>query len=311
MSKNSKKTLLPLLLFACFFASGVFAVEMVDINKATIAQLDTLTGIGPVYAQRIIDGRPYSSVDDLDRVKGIGPATLQKIKTQGLACVNCSPTPTPAPAPAPLTKPAITYPSGVFINEILPNPQGADGTEEWIELYNSNGSDVDLSGWQLQDTVGTITTYTIPAGTKISAGGFLVLKRPETKIMLNNDQDGLNLLTPDKKIANSITFSSAPLGQSYNKTSGAPPGSWKWSTTLTPGLANIVPAATKTLPNEKISVKNNGVESGLADLSQTLPEGSANITNPWFLFFTALVITIILAMIVLAIKIKFKKHVRT
>lgn len=63
----------------------------VDVNTASLAQLDTLTGIGPVYAQRIIDGRPYSSVDDLLRVSGIGPVTLQKIKNQGLAYVGYPP----------------------------------------------------------------------------------------------------------------------------------------------------------------------------------------------------------------------------
>jgi len=60
----------------------------VDINSASLTDLDKLTGIGPAYAQGIIDSRPYSNVDDLDRVKGIGPKTLEKIKSQGLACVS-------------------------------------------------------------------------------------------------------------------------------------------------------------------------------------------------------------------------------
>jgi competence ComEA-like helix-hairpin-helix protein len=60
----------------------------VDINSAYLTDLDKLTGIGPAYAQGIIDSRPYSNVDDLDRVKGIGPKTLEKIKSQGLACVS-------------------------------------------------------------------------------------------------------------------------------------------------------------------------------------------------------------------------------
>jgi hypothetical protein len=309
----------------CFLASGVFASGTVDINTASLAQLDTLAGIGPVYAQRIIDGRPYSSIDDLDRVKGIGPAILQKIKDQGLAYVaggsplaenseagkDTTPMETPAPEPIEMVnKPpeTITYPSGVLINEIMPNPKGADETDEWIELYNPNNSDVDLSGWQIQDAAGTITAFTIPRDIKITAGGFLVFKRPDTKIMLNNDKDGVNLLTPDKKIVDSVSFTSAPLGQSYNKTSGVPFGSWQWSLTLTPGNKNIIAAAAKTLPKTKNSVKNNGVELGLADISQILNTNQNNNTkSPWFLFFTALTTTLILAAIVLFIKIKFSQ----
>jgi len=142
-----KKILIIVLIFICFSVSWIYAADQVDINTASLQQLDNLTGIGPTYAQRIIDGRTYSSVDDLLKVKGIGPATLQKIKDQGLACVNCETTPTnpndqnPTPTPTPIiTTPAqepavavaITYPIGIFINEILPNPEGSDETNEWI-----------------------------------------------------------------------------------------------------------------------------------------------------------------------------------
>lgn len=62
--------------------------ECININKAPAEDLEKLTGIGKIIAQEIINNRPYSSLDDLLRVKGIGETKLQKIKEQGLACVE-------------------------------------------------------------------------------------------------------------------------------------------------------------------------------------------------------------------------------
>lgn len=64
-------------------AKAVLPSGPLDLNTATLAQLETLPGIGPSLAQRIADARsehPFRSLADLDRVKGIGPAKLEKLR---------------------------------------------------------------------------------------------------------------------------------------------------------------------------------------------------------------------------------------
>lgn len=140
-----------------------------------------------------------------------------------------------------------TYSDGILLNELLPAPAGPDENEEWIELSNGNNFPVNLSGWQIADTTGSVKIYTIPDGTTIAPHGFFVLPRPTTKIVLNNDHDGVVLKNPAGSIVDKVNYTAAPTGQSYGKTENG----WMWSSAPTPGSPNSIPRSHSTENGER------------------------------------------------------------
>jgi len=72
---------------AALGASGAAVEEgPISLGTATVEQLDTIDGIGPVTAQDIVDFRDehggLSSVDQLDQISGIGPATMESLRAR-------------------------------------------------------------------------------------------------------------------------------------------------------------------------------------------------------------------------------------
>jgi len=67
-------------------APAVYAAGALDVNQASVEELVTLPGIGPTYAEQIVQYRTehgaFQSVQELTEVKGIGDKTVEAIEDQ-------------------------------------------------------------------------------------------------------------------------------------------------------------------------------------------------------------------------------------
>lgn len=66
---------------------AVCRLDQVNVNTASEGDLARIIHVGPVIAARIVQARPFDSLDDLLQVSGIGEARLVDIAAQGIACV--------------------------------------------------------------------------------------------------------------------------------------------------------------------------------------------------------------------------------
>jgi competence protein ComEA len=74
------------LLGALIISISTWATDVVNINNASKQELETLKGIGPVIAERIIQYRErhgrFTTLDELDQVKGISEGWIARTKDQ-------------------------------------------------------------------------------------------------------------------------------------------------------------------------------------------------------------------------------------
>ena len=125
------------------------------------------------------------------------------------------------------------------ITELLPNPIGSgnDVTDEYIELYNPNGSVFDLSGLTLQTGIASPRGYTFSHGAKLEPKSFTAFYSSETGLSLSNSGSRARLLDRTGKVLYATEqYGTAKEGQSW----ALAKGHWYWSVSPTPALPNIV-----------------------------------------------------------------------
>ena len=219
-------------------ANKLFAAEKININTATIEELDTLPDIGPAKAQAIIDYRSshlFEKIEDIKNVSGIKDAIFNKIKdliivdnTSSSQTDNQSNTATSTPTqndvatPTPIENSNLTEINNtatstataenltsqtknnfgdVVINELVSDP--ADNEVEWIELFNAKSKEIDLSGWHIEDGSKAKTNLSGSLGIS-GAGRYKIIEKPAGS--LNNAGDIIVLYDGSGKIIDQIAY---------------------------------------------------------------------------------------------------------
>ncbi len=157
-------------------------------------------------------------------------------------------------------EPEIVEPQ-IFLNELLPDPDGSDTGNEWVELYNPNDFSVNLKDWQ----IGVGSKNQIIEDVTIEAKGFQIVNM---KISLTNTSAEISLISPQKNIEDSFHYSETETGKSWaRKTDGE--GEWI-ILEMTKGESNKVILQETTIGEEK-SIKPAIKKASKIELNLTLP----------------------------------------
>ncbi len=141
----------------------------------------------------------------------------------------------------------------IIINEIFPNPAGADEDNEFIEIKNIGQSAVDLTNWILRDA--SDSKYAICSGGECSASiirpaEFFVVYRNNSKIALNNSGvEQIKLFSPDNILAQTVEYdSTTEENYSYSRDNK---GDWYWTASSTPLAENVIITAAVATTSKK------------------------------------------------------------
>ena len=144
-----------------------------------------------------------------------------------------------------LVQASVVSAAAIVVNEVADKgTSGQCNGGDWVELYNSGAAEQSIAAYVLHDDKGPSDkgAHTFPAGSKIAAGGYIVLCYDKTgsngvKFKVGGD-DTVSLLD-DKGSLLSTSGTLQDQGSSLTTWSRTSAGKYQYTTTPTPGKANI------------------------------------------------------------------------
>ena len=157
---------------------------------------------------------------------------------------------TNSPTPGSVNSASVgVVPSDLRISEVMANPWPSEDNAtwpggEWVEIWNSGQSNMDLTGWSITDNAGNILAFNeshlIGSSMTITPDEYRIvaINSSNGRSVLNNGAETLNLLWPNGTKSQSISWSSTVAGFSLMEQPGL---SWSHSAYPTPEMANPMP----------------------------------------------------------------------
>ncbi|HLD85695.1 MAG TPA: lamin tail domain-containing protein [archaeon] len=146
----------------------------------------------------------------------------------------------------------LPYANAVIINEIMYNPNSTDTNHEWIELYNNESFEINISGWKFFESGTNHAMNLIQGGSVISSGSYAVIVDDSTAFLLDYPNFTGNLFDSSFSLSNTgetlvIKNSTNAVIDNITYSDNASEGNticiinseWK-ECTPTPGSANIL-----------------------------------------------------------------------
>lgn len=177
------------------------------------------------------------------------------------------------------------------IVKIVPNPAGNDTEGETVEIKNNSGKKIDLQGWKIATGSGEkMYNHPISDGITLGPDEIKIITREVSKFTLNNKSGKVQLVSPDGKIIDEVTYAKEKTAddEAYVKIDDK----WQW---IAPNALAETDDLEETgdsedMQDEKSEEQPDGEILGATDESQTTyaPMGASYTSEDFFIFLSAI-----------------------
>lgn len=138
-----------------------------------------------------------------------------------------------------------------IITELLPDADGSDVGNEFIELYNPTAVAIHLDNYKLRVGPGLEKAYSFPTGAVIEPSSYLVYTNSQISFTLVNTTSSIELEYKGQLVWEAITYTDPPTSESWALVNNT----WRYTDTPTPGGANQI--STNTNPGDDSDISTS------------------------------------------------------